>query len=518
MAPQKEVIDLSLSTDEESLMEKGKRKEKEKEKGKEKEKEKEKEKKKEKEKEMEKEMEKRRFEDGFLVLGDEDDYDWLMSDARKRRRLGSEEDLERKLSYRETSRRMDPFIFGSSPHNEAPAFDMASKDPQPLSLLSDESDDSLPEDIFQSSLRHSKQGSGISERTMALLARLERPRKSKGRTRVSGEADRATVSTGSEADSTLVKKKKMTVKTGKNKRMKLTEEERAAKAKERETLKEANRAQKEKEREAEREKKRILKEKAKEKKIALALADVNRAKMDKKRTGPEMIVDIPSNIHGQDLDLQIRAFLKNLGIEAATFQAPRPNIIKWRRKVTYRWNQETEQRDLVSPMEIENEKHILCLLPANEFVALAAADAHSTNIETHVQDLKREFAGCKLIYLIEGLHTWTRKNKLMLNRAYQAAVLSQIPAQDKGNHAFGKPHPRRKKPAHEYVDNDKIEDGLLRLQVHHNALIHHTATAVETAEWVTNFTQHISTIPFRYLSLFASPFKKSFSLSPANEP
>ncbi|EER40954.1 conserved hypothetical protein [Histoplasma capsulatum H143] len=46
------------------------------------------------------------------------------------------------------------------------------------------------------------------------------------------------------------------------------------------------------------------------------------------------------------------------------------------------------------------------------------------------------------------------------------------------------------------VDDDTIEDALLQLQVQHGCLIQHTAAPSESAEWIKNFTEHISTIPY----------------------
>ena len=60
---------------------------------------------------------------------------------------------------------------------------------------------------------------------------------------------------------------------------------------------------------------------------------------------------------------------------------------------------------------------------------------------------------------------------------------------------------RRRKAAEVYVDEDLIEDALLRLQIMNNCLVHHTATTFESAEWVANFTQHISQIPYRRVRL-----------------
>ena len=56
---------------------------------------------------------------------------------------------------------------------------------------------------------------------------------------------------------------------------------------------------------------------------------------------------------------------------------------------------------------------------------------------------------------------------------------------------------RKKKTPPEYISDDLIEDALLSLQIRHKVLIHHTASLVESAEWISIFTQHISTIPYR---------------------
>jgi crossover junction endonuclease EME1 len=125
------------------------------------------------------------------------------------------------------------------------------------------------------------------------------------------------------------------------------------------------------------------------------------------------------------------------------------------------------------------------------------------DIDTHVLRLKSKFEGCSPIYLIEGLGAWMRKNNNIRNRAFQAAVLYQGDENINQNDPQGGGS-RRKKLVQQYVDADMIEDALLRVQVVHKCLIHHTATAVKTAEWVSNFTQHISTIPYRYACFSSS--------------
>ena len=160
-----------------------------------------------------------------------------------------------------------------------------------------------------------------------------------------------------------------------------------------------------------------------------------------------------------------------------------------------RWNPELDYWEPLEYMQIENERHVLCIMSAKEFVALAIAQNEEQDVETHVAKLKSAYENSIPIYLIEGLQIWMRKNRTAENRAYQAKVLSQAQADDTsaGN------QPKRRKAPVEIIDEDMIEDALLRLQVMNGCLVHHTMTTVETAEWVANFTQHISTIPYRYL-------------------
>lgn len=400
----------------------------------------------------------------------------------------------------------DPIVFTSS----------LSKIVQPKARASasDASDDSLPEDLF--SATSLARPSALSTRTAALLDSLSQPsrpaklpsvrkrfddrssKKPSGRSRRSAEDGN---SSASEDNATAPGNP-----TKASKRPKLTEEAKAAQArekerektlktKEKEKTKAANKKQKAKEKEEDQERKRLLKEeKAREKRIAVDLAEVNKSKLDKKDSTPEMIVDLPASIDGERVDTQIREFLKNLGVDATLYQSPVPNIIRWRRKMKARWNAELDYWEPIERMEIHEEKHVLCIMSAREFIALAMALEDDEDVETHVARLKSAYVGCTPIYIIEGLHTAMKKSKTAENRAYQAKVNSVGQA---GDVQSTTQTTSRKKPAAEVINEDSIEDALLRLQVMNGCFIHHTATSVETAEWVATFTQYISTIPYR---------------------
>ncbi|KAK6845006.1 Crossover junction endonuclease eme1 [Apiospora arundinis] len=104
--------------------------------------------------------------------------------------------------------------------------------------------------------------------------------------------------------------------------------------------------------------------------------------------------------------------------------------------------------------------------------------------------MRMHFPNETIIYLLEGIDVWMRKNRNARNRQFTNAVRGS------GDDAPG-PSRRRNAATHEVVDEDTIEDALVALQCHPGVLIHNTAIAVETAQWIAVFTQHISTIPYR---------------------
>ncbi|PBP23278.1 ERCC4 domain-containing protein [Diplocarpon rosae] len=239
------------------------------------------------------------------------------------------------------------------------------------------------------------------------------------------------------------------------------------------------------------EQKRLEKErKAREKQLAIELAKVNQVKTDKKNSTPEMIVDFPSSLN-PILLAQASAMLTPLGAECSTWESDLPSV-KWRRKVVAEYDEEADHWVPVVKY-VKAEKHIMCIMMAQSIVDLITG-AEGGDLDAHVLKLKSKFDSCTLIYLIEGHSAWMKKNKNRLNRKYEAAVNSYIPSQ--GTETSSQKSRRRKKEP-EYVAEDKIEDALLRLQIVHGVFIHHTSAMVETAEWIMNFTQHISSIPYR---------------------
>ncbi|KAK2017003.1 ERCC4 domain-containing protein [Colletotrichum eremochloae] len=259
--------------------------------------------------------------------------------------------------------------------------------------------------------------------------------------------------------------------------------------------KEAKAAEREREKERKRQEKEVAKEqKAKEKERAAALAEVNKIRTDKKVSTPEMIADLPTSLPAA-VTLQIQTLLKDLDVQHSMWDSPVDNVVKWRRKVASRFNDELGHWEPI-PMRIEPEKFALVIVTANDFVTYALGPEGS-DLEAHALKMKRHFPQEQLIYLIEGLNPWMRKNRNVRNRQFASAVRSHGDDAVDGASTSAQPRRRRNQQPQEYIDEDSIEDALLQLQVVHGVLIHHTNAAIETAQWVAIFTQHISTVPYR---------------------
>ncbi|KXJ97351.1 ERCC4 domain-domain-containing protein [Microdochium bolleyi] len=245
-------------------------------------------------------------------------------------------------------------------------------------------------------------------------------------------------------------------------------------------------------REAERQRKQVEKERAKTLKAAekvkqKALEEVNKKRTNHKISTPEMIVDLPDSLRPA-LKIQIETLLGDLSVDFEPYHPSTDNVIRWRRKVTAVYDaDEAIWRDI--PPQILTEEHVLVILEAPEFVKLALGNADQS-LEAHVQGVRSTVPKASVIYIIEGLAAWMRKNRNARNRQYVNSVRAEPEAPPTQSR-------KRKAPLQEYIDEDSVEDALLSLQVLHGALIHQTGAMVETAQWISVFTQHISTVPYR---------------------
>ncbi|QSZ36290.1 hypothetical protein DSL72_007416 [Monilinia vaccinii-corymbosi] len=259
-------------------------------------------------------------------------------------------------------------------------------------------------------------------------------------------------------------------------------------------------AEKKAAKDAEKEQKRIDKERAKaekeqEKERAKELAKANIDRTKPEISAPEMIVDLPSCIQDKSnkvLRDRIDSQLTALSVEQSRWENSEL-VIKWRRKVISEYSQESNIWE-PKPLQIKDEKHILCVLPAKKFVNMVLRRGDE-DLDTHVSILKAQFESCKLIYLIEGLTAWQNKNRTIKDRQYKAAVRSRIPEDEAASASSQR---RRAAQADEYVEkaDDAIEDELLNLEVVHKVRYWLTINAQDSAKWISQFTKHISTIPY----------------------
>ena len=262
----------------------------------------------------------------------------------------------------------------------------------------------------------------------------------------------------------------------------------------------ATKAAKETAKEEERKQKRLAREqKAREKQHAADIAEVNKAKWDKKISTPEMILHLPRSLEDSSVNTQLLEYMKRLEVETCIFDSDISpgNVIKWKREVKAEFDEEEGQWKPITK-RIEDENHVLCHLQAGEFVELVLGSTTQSpvvdeqDLQLHVGQLNSRYPNSRLIYLIEGLAAWMRKNRNTRNRAYQDAVHGQARSVE------GTSNPRkRKKGSAVYIDEDAIEDALLQLQVNHECLIYQTSCPSDSAEWIKNFTEHVSTIPYR---------------------
>ncbi|KAK0747704.1 hypothetical protein B0T21DRAFT_388728 [Apiosordaria backusii] len=209
---------------------------------------------------------------------------------------------------------------------------------------------------------------------------------------------------------------------------------------------------------AERERKRLEKEAAKEsraleKQRAAALAEVNKLRTDKKVSTPEMIVNLPIGLN-PTIKIQAEELLKDLSVQVESSRSPVDNVVRWRRKVDAEYNPSLSIWEPV-PSRVDVEKYAMAIMPAAQFVELSLSPS-SPNLDSHVSSMKSSFPGFTLIYLIEGLQPFLRKNKSARNRQFASALV-------------------------------------------HSCLIHHTNARIETSNQIAIFTQHISTAPYRRL-------------------
>ena len=429
----------------------------------------------------------------------------------------------------------DPITFSSS----APEQRTARQGPR-SAIVVNEANDSGKDDVFSFSQPSASTRTYLSERTANLLANIRGPKEQSSKYKtfayaVAGNAVTASTASSKTAEISNAEDHIYTSSPPqpqtRRKPSKPPVKDKAAHGAERAAIQ----AKKEEKKEIERARKRLAKEqKAREKQLAADVAEVNKSKTDKKKSTPEMIVDMARSLEGTSVGNQVLEYMKILGVETTFFDDPlgfsgssamvnqTGDLVRWRRKVKAKYNEEIGHWEPIPVEKVEIEKHILLYITAENFFEIATSGlslseepalqekAMTENLDSHVASLRSQYKDCKLIYLIEGLSTFLRKHKNAKNRAYAAAIRSQITET-----AQSLPPPssqaRRKRntqntPAANLslIDEDLAETLLLHLQLRTRILIHQCATPSLSAEWIKSFTEHISTIPYRHIRMTAN--------------
>ncbi|KAF3903730.1 hypothetical protein AA313_de0209978 [Arthrobotrys entomopaga] len=272
--------------------------------------------------------------------------------------------------------------------------------------------------------------------------------------------------------------------TATQRKSKLTDAEKEARKAERE----AARAKKLADKEALKEQKKKEKEaKGLQRSESQALSTANKLKTSHVQTVGEMIVNISSDLYASKAGTQLCSFLDVVKVNShAPFDSPIPGIVKWRRVITARWN-EDEDIFIPIPREIRDESHILAYLDAKDFIPLTNSPKE---LNDYIEKIKRAYPTCKPIILIEGLAKLVAKNKSNQSRAYAAQVRNRM-------REGGREEIVRVDKAAQAVDEDNIEDALLGLQVVHRCLVFQTPDYMGTAESISSYTQHISQVPYK---------------------
>ncbi|CUS14374.1 unnamed protein product [Tuber aestivum] len=285
----------------------------------------------------------------------------------------------------------------------------------------------------------------------------------------------------------------------------ITGEERARRAAEREEARQAKKREKEA-KDAEKELQKAARKQEKEakeleKKREQDFLSANKLRSSKRDSVPEMVADISMFLADTPTGEQLQRFLLELGCKVnPTWVPPLPGnlkLVKWRRRVKADFDEGLGMFVPLESEQIRHESHILVYLTAKEFTD-TALPLTASRLPAHVQKMKSALPTppmqkpTRLIYLIEGLQALIRKHRNLQNRAYQTRVLSHLPSAPNipgASTALGTDDDT-------LINEDDVEDALLDLQITHNCLIHHTSSPVETAEWITIFTGDISTIPY----------------------
>lgn len=354
-----------------------------------------------------------------------------------------------------------------------------------------------PDNLSDDSTGNSKR-TGLSLQTAALLHELTIP-KSKGNRMAKKKAKEETFSDEDKSNCQAIPKD---AQSSSKTRYRVSDD----------AEKQINVAQREKQRVDKAAEKEIAKQAREDAKIAKAaekqrsadLASVNRSKLDKNVTTPEIIVDFPLSMDGSSSLTQSKEFLRSANSETNIYPSEIPGIIKFRRKIRADFN-DAEGCFFPVPSRIDDEKFILLYLQAEDFARFVSPfTSDDGTIEEHLTKVRTLHPNCRIIIIIEGLERLITKEKNASNRVYQAAVrraavaaASMEQVQEEANPSKPATKRKTKSNAPVIVDEVAIESTLLSLQIKHSIQIHHCLTPQDTGETILAMTQQLSLSRYR---------------------
>ncbi|ETN45154.1 uncharacterized protein HMPREF1541_10031 [Cyphellophora europaea CBS 101466] len=293
----------------------------------------------------------------------------------------------------------------------------------------------------------------------------------------------------------------------------------------------ASKREREAAKEAEKQRKNDAKlEREKEKQKAKDMAEVNKSKANKKETSKEMILEMHGSLESTSIGDQVEEYMRQHEIQ---FSYTREEVslsesaqhldagktLRWKRKIEAAYDEDEGQWVPLDRSRIDLIDHVVILISGSEFasVALGSSDpddlsespsleAMKRNLDRHMEHTRRQHKDRRLIYLIQGLHAWIKKNQNAKNREYTAAVRAQVAEEtSNGPPASSQARKRKRAPASRHlaaVTADLAEDLQLYLQINHQPLvIHHTTSDAATASQILSFTQSLSARPYRLAEL-----------------
>ncbi|KAI5302029.1 hypothetical protein KEM56_001113 [Ascosphaera pollenicola] len=267
---------------------------------------------------------------------------------------------------------------------------------------------------------------------------------------------------------------------------KLTAEERAARAAERQQQKEAEKAAKAKQRQAEKEERQRLKI------LENELTEVNRRQRDRKQSALEIIVDLPKSFD-DNLKVIAKQCFDIAQVETTFVESAVPDVVTFRRKLTREWDAKNYTFRPI-PQRIVREPHAICVLKAKDLARLVEAEAcgDGDGVDYLAKRIDTTHPKYNQLYIIEGLSQLfkTRANRAQKEFAEQVrGALTQAPAP-------AQPQRRRNNTQTRLPDvsEEQIEDALQHLEVEHFAKISHTSSSAETVTLIHRLTEYISFI------------------------